>query len=425
MTAPGQTVGVSVFVDPMVADLGVSRSQLSTAYLIGTLTGAAALPAMGTLIDRWGVRRVMTLVATGFGAVLVALSSVGSIVALTVGFVGVRFLGQGSLSLVSTTAVTLWFDRYRGVAIGTSSAAGGALLSLAPLALGVTISEIGWRMAWVVAGLAVWIVVLPIARLGMADSPAAAGQVVDGIVIAEDGAAADRATAADEPERARPDVGTIPLAGGTTATVDDTSGWTRTEALRTAMFWALTSATAANGLIVTALAFHQISLLGERGLTPTQAAANFVPQTVAAIVGTLLMGVLADRIAPRLLMVACMVLLAGAMLLVQVAQPGLLAIAFGVAVGAAGGAVRALEAAVFPRYFGLAHIGGIRGLVLAIGVGATAFGPLALAVGFERAGTYGPILNLLLLLPVAVCVLAVFAPVPNGTLRARIRSAHK
>ena len=62
MTAPGQTVGVSVFVDPMIADLGVSRSEISIAYFVGTLTGATALPSVGRWIDRVGVRRVMLII---------------------------------------------------------------------------------------------------------------------------------------------------------------------------------------------------------------------------------------------------------------------------------------------------------------------------------------------------------------------------
>ena len=44
LTGPGQTIGVSVFIDHFVTDLGLSRSQVSTAYLIGTLSGAALLP---------------------------------------------------------------------------------------------------------------------------------------------------------------------------------------------------------------------------------------------------------------------------------------------------------------------------------------------------------------------------------------------
>jgi hypothetical protein len=42
LTGPGQTVGVSVFVDHLVADLELSRSAVSAAYLVGTLAGAAS-----------------------------------------------------------------------------------------------------------------------------------------------------------------------------------------------------------------------------------------------------------------------------------------------------------------------------------------------------------------------------------------------
>jgi hypothetical protein len=53
MTAPGQTVGVAVVVDPMIADLGVSRSQISAAYLVGTLVGATLLPTAGRRSWPW------------------------------------------------------------------------------------------------------------------------------------------------------------------------------------------------------------------------------------------------------------------------------------------------------------------------------------------------------------------------------------
>jgi hypothetical protein len=39
MTMPGQTAGVSVFFDPITADLGISRTWASTAYAAGTLAG--------------------------------------------------------------------------------------------------------------------------------------------------------------------------------------------------------------------------------------------------------------------------------------------------------------------------------------------------------------------------------------------------
>lgn len=394
MTAPGQTVGVSVFVDPMIDGLALSRSQVSGAYLVGTLAGAVALPLVGRWIDRFGVRRMTAVIGAAFGLVLVAMGGVVGLVTLAIGFTGIRMLGQGSLSLASTTAVALWFERRRGLAIGLSSAAGAAVMSLAPLVLSAAIGRFEWRWTWSLAGLVVWAVVLPIAGWGLRNRPADVGQHVDGD-IPEVGT--DRATAGGVPE------------------------WTRREAVRTLMFWAVTAAVATSGMITTGLAFHQISLLGERGLTVAQAAANFVPQTGAAIIATLAMGTLVDRIAPRLLVPASMGAIAAALVLAQVAAPGLLAISFGVAVGAGGGMIRTLEAAAFPRFFGVVHVGAIRGLVMAISIGATAFGPLLLALGFDRSGTYGPTLTGMLAVPIAVAVLAAFAHVPDAELHRAVK----
>lgn len=394
MTAPGQTVGVSVFVDPMIGALELTRSQVAGAYLAGTLTGALVLPLVGRWIDRYGVRLMTAAIAGVFGAVLFAMSGVVGLLTLVAGFTGIRLLGQGSLSLVSTTSVALWFDRRRGMALGISTAAGMAVMSLAPLVLAAAIDRFDWRLTWSLAGLAVWLVVVPLAWWGLRDRPADVGQHVDGtppVDVAQ--AAADAAAA----------------------------GWTRVEATRTLMFWVVAAAVATSGMIGTALGFHQISLLGERGLSVTQAAANFLPQTGAAILGTLLMGMLVDRIAPRVLVAASMGSIAAAMVLAQVAAPGFLAIAFGVAVGLGGGSIRTLEAAAFPRYFGVAHVGAIRGLVMALSVGGTAFGPLLLALGFERYGSYGPVLTMLLVIPLAVAFTAVFAPVPDAAMRARVR----
>lgn len=394
MTAPGQTIGVSVFIDPMLASLELSRSQVSGAYLVGTLTGAVTLPRVGRWIDRTGVRLSTAVVAAAFGTVLVAMSGVVGLVTLVAGFTGIRLLGQGSLTLASTTSVALWFDRRRGLALGITTAAGAAAMSLAPLALAAGIARFDWRPTWSLAGLAVWTVVVPLAWWGLRDRPADVGQLVDG------GPPTDRRDRA------------------TDVTAVD---WTRPEAVRTLMFWTVAAAVTTSGLIGTALGFHQISLLGERGLTVAEAAANFLPQTGAAIVGTVAMGVLVDRVPPRVLVAASMTALAAAMILAQLAAPGLLAVAFGVAVGLGGGSIRTLEAAAIPRYFGVAHLGALRGLVMALTVGGTAFGPLLLAVGFERYGSYAPALNMLLVLPLAVAVTAVFAPVPDSRLRDRVR----
>ena len=393
LTAPGQTVGVSVFVDELIPALDLTRSEVSTAYLIGTLTGALAMPFVGRWIDRYGVRLVMAGVGVGFGAALIGMSAVTGFVTLLIGFVGIRMLGQGALGLVSTTSVSLWFDRRRGLVVGLTVAVGGALMSLAPLLLVGVIDRLGWRTSWVVVGVVVGALVLTIGLAGMRNRPEDVGQRMDG-------------DAPDPDDDGR---------------VTPRTGWTRGQAMRTLMFWSVTGGVATVGLIGTGMQFHQISLLGEQGLTTAQAAANFIPQTLATIAATFGAGMLADRIDPRWLVIGSMVLLGAGMLLVQIAAPGMLAVVYAICLGTSGGSIRALEAAAFPQMFGLAHVGSIRGTVMALNVGATSFGPLALATGFEITGAYSEVLVMLLALPLAVIVLTCFARKPERP-RGQVRS---
>jgi MFS family permease len=384
-TGPGQTAGVSVFVDPLVRDLGISRSAVSTAYLIGTLAGALALPWIGRALDRYGVRRTMAVIGAVFGGVLMSLAAVSSIVGLTAGFVGIRMAGQGALALTASTAAALWFDRRRGTATGIVSGLGAVGISMTPLVAEVLIAQHGWRLAWLFIGLAIWVIVLPIALLGMRNRPSDLGQWPDGRIPRDPAAA-----------RAPADWG-----------VD------RRTAMRHPFFWVVAGGVSACALLATAVAFHQFSLLGEQGLTRAQAAANFIPQTVAALVATLLAGWLADRIRHRWLIVVAMLSLGGGLVWGTFVTPGISAVVFGVLLGAAGGGMRAVEVASFPHYFGTRHVGSIRGMVAALAVGASAFGPLLYAAARDLTGSYSMVLLATAPVPLVVAVFALIVHPPS------------
>lgn len=382
MTAPGQTPGVSPFIDHVMAELDLSRSAIATAYLIGTLAGAAALPLIGRLVDRYGARKAMLAIAASFGMVLIGLSLVTEIVGLTAGFVGIRLAGQGALGLTAVTVTAYWFRRRRGTVLGIVSAVGGAGITLSPILIERLIAHLDWRTVWLLEGLAVWAVVIPIALFGIRNRPQDVGQLVDGGNGPAAGYARERSA-------------------------------TRAEALRTPYFWVLAGGTAVVAMLVTAVVFHQIDLLGARGLTTAQAAANFLPQTAASLAGTLLLGYLMDRIRrPQLLIVGAMGLLAAALVSATVVGPGWSALCYGAAIGASMGGMKAVETALTPRLFGTAHLGAVRGIVTAIGVAGAAVGPVLFAVGQEATGGYTAILLTTTVLPLAVCFAALATPLP-------------
>ncbi|MEC8506876.1 MAG: MFS transporter, partial [Planctomycetota bacterium] len=64
-TVPGQSVGVAAFNEVWREDLSLSSSQLSGLYALGTIFAAVLLPLTGFSMDRWGIRRTMTIVVLG------------------------------------------------------------------------------------------------------------------------------------------------------------------------------------------------------------------------------------------------------------------------------------------------------------------------------------------------------------------------
>ncbi len=368
LTGPGQTIGVSVFIDHFVADLGLTRSSVSAAYLVGTLIGAALLPWVGHFVDRRGVRVAQVAVGVLFAFALFNMSLVNGLVWLALGFGGIRFLGQGSLSLVSTVTVQLRFDRTRGTALGIFTTASAGLMALVPVVLAVTIGAVGWRRTWVLAALVVGSSVVAMAWFGLRDIPGGA----TGRLVRQ----------------------------GQSGSLD------RGRAMRTASFWMLASVTGAAGMMSTALNFHQIDLLGEAGLTETAAAALFVPQVIGSTIAGLSIGYLGDRVGTRYLPAIGMFLLLTAQLLAAIAAPGVVVVLYAVVLGATGGAVRTAAATLQPRWFGTGHVGSIQGALTLFGVAASAIGPVVLTMTEEALGSYPPALVVLGVVPVAAMIFA-------------------
>jgi MFS family permease len=376
MTFPGQTAGLSAFTDPLLGSLDIDRTAISLSYLIATLVGAATMPILGRLMDRYGTKRAILWIGVLLSLVLLGASFITEILGLTVSYVGLRMTGQGALSLAATTLIARTVTHRPGLALGIVGAAGSAGISLAPVGVERLIAWTDIATAWRIESALVALIVIPIALALPRDAP-----------------------------RLTTDTGTYIV-------VVPESGHTVSQALRTGMFWVISAAGFTVGMISTGLAFHLISILGEQGMTPLEAAANFIPQTVTALLATLGLGAIVDRIDPRWGVAASMVTMAAALVLLPFVTPGITGVIFGLALGASMGALRGVEAAAFLRYYGRGHIGTIRGIASSIGLASTALGPLYFAVGHNLTNSYAAASFLAVLLPVLVALAAIFVKPP-------------
>ncbi len=394
MSIPGQTLGVGVFTDSLLEATGRSRTEVSHAYLAGTLLSALCLPTAGRALDRYGAR------ATGIAAVallsltLLYLSAVdraaaafgGSVVAtmaaLVLGFFLLRFSGQGVLTLVSRTLIARWFDRHRGLASGLSGLFIGFGFGLAPRLFDDWIHLSGWRGAWQQMALIELLLMGTVVLVLFRSDPESCGLRLDGQRLSD----------------APPPVG---------PQLD------RAAAVRTLAFWAVTLALAVQAMIITGVSFHVVDLGASVGLSRGEAVALFLPMAVASTVVGLLAGTLGDRVGIRVLLVAMMAAQAVGIFGAADLSSRFWLAALGL--GMAGGFYGPLPTLAFPRFFGRRHLGAIAGLELMAGVVGSALGPSSFALARDGFGSYGPALYACLALPAAVAALALTYRVPRTT----------
>ena len=388
-SGPGQTYAVSVFLDPIIDDFGWSRTLVSGLYSAGSLTAAFTMVLVGRMLDRFGARVMLVGLGILFGFVALSMSQIDHPVHLYVGFAAIRILGQGSLTLVPTTLVAIWFVRKRGRATALMSL--GMALSQAafPLIIHLLITNVGWRGAWIGLAFIIWgVVVLP-SLLLVRRSPESVGLLPDG--------------------DSRP----APIAEAMPSTVAQEQAFSLGEAMRTRAFWLLLFAGAGQSLIGTAMVFHQISLLGSRGLDASVAASVFAVLAPSSLVGAFTAGFLADLFPNRLILAVCQLLLVLAMVWVfAIAQPWQ-AFVYGAGLGLSGGASLTTMTVIWANYYGRSHLGSIRGVAQTSMVGFAALGPLPFGFIFDLTGTYTTAILVFLSLPIACSVAALFAVPPR------------
>ncbi len=385
VSGPGQTFAVSQFVDPLIAEFGWSRTTVSGLYTAGSLTAAAAMLAIGWLLDRFGARVMLTGLGLMMGLAAIWMSLVSNQVGLYAGFTALRVFGQGSLTLVPSSLVALWFIRRRGRATALAGLGMVASQATFPPLIHTLITRIGWRDTWVVLAIIVWVVLIPVAIVLVRRSPESVGL--------------------------RPDGATAPTAGER-LTVGSEQDWTLGEALRTRAFWLVLIASAPQSLLTTALVFHQAAVFDSRGLTSGMSAAVLAVMGPVSLAGTMAGGFLADRVPNRYLLLAGQALLVVGTLLVMTMSTAWQAFVYGAVVGFASGGLITVSAVIWPAYYGRRHLGSIRGAATTSMVAGAALGPLPFAFAFEAFGSYTAVLTLFIVFPVVSVAAAYFARPP-------------
>ena len=125
-TSPGQTYMVSVF-NPSLRDaLDLSLTELTGAYMFGTVLASLPQTYIGQLADRIGIRKTLFIIVALFSLACVFIAQVSSLPMLFLSFFFLRMLGQGALELLSVNMLPMWFRNTLGTVSGIKNEIGRA-----------------------------------------------------------------------------------------------------------------------------------------------------------------------------------------------------------------------------------------------------------------------------------------------------------
>jgi len=365
----------ALLIVPLERELAIGRATTAGAFSISLLASGLAAPWVGRLIDRVGGRGVMTAGSIAGAALLLALSKVQSVWMLYLVWAGLGVAMAATLYDAAFAVVTHAFaHNYRRAITALTLFGGFASTVFWPLTAWL-IERVGWRdatLCWAVLNLAIC---APLHWIFVPRRPAGHG---DGIL-------------------------------------DDTTGEGRSW-LRNPAFLAFALSFVGQSLAISAIGVHLLTMLTERGLAATEAAAVGAmvgPMQVAGRVleltfSTKLSAVQVGRWAVALLPAALLVLLGAG------TQWGWLVV-FAVLYGAGNGAMTIVRGAAPAKMFGREQYGAMTGAMAAPAMVARAGGPLLASLAWILGG-YPLVLGLLVLVS-ALAVVAYHAATVRHTIR--------
>jgi MFS family permease len=380
IVGPGTAVifTVNVFMVPVTTELGWSRGLFSSGLLASAIASPIMTPLFGHLMDRFGIHRIALPVTFCYGLALCsfALMSANHFWLIYPMFACASGFGACLGPVIYSKAITAWFDKERGLALGIATSGVGLGTFLVPQMAQLFIASFGWRIAYVAVGVTTWLLSFAMVAIFVREPPGYFERMR---------MARAAATAA----------GPQPLGVSARAAITGT----RQFWLLAAIF--LLEGTANNGI----LSGHFVPLLTDRGYTAPQAAALLGVSGLAALVARIIVGFCLDYVRGPVFS-ACVMLLpavAVAILLSGAGSPApfFAAIFQGLAIGAE---VDMLGFFV-SRYFGRRSFGMLYGLIFAcftLGIGV---GPAILGLGFDHFHSYNPVLSVFLVLLIVAALL--------------------
>ena len=352
--------GFTAFFEPLVKEFGWSYAQISFATSLRGVEMSFFAPIIGFLVDRFGSKKLIFsgVITVGFGLFLLSVTQ--SLMMFYGAFLLLAFGAGGVGGVVLMTTVATWFDRNMTKAfavVSGLSVAGGLIV---PLIVWI-IDVYQWRTAFIILGLGVWILGIPLSFL-IKDRSEHDGSSLNGKHL--------HGSTVHRKEQPRG------------------SGIGLKEALKHKAFISLSIVEITRHMITSSVVLHVMPYLSSVGISRTTAGmvAGVIP--VFSIVGRFGFGWIGDTLDKRYRMAAGFVLIAAGLLGLCFVQQGWAVLISVFFLSSGWGGSMILSRTIQAEYFKKEYFGRMLGILMGFGSIGGIIGPTLAGWVFDHLASY-------------------------------------
>ena len=391
-SGPGQTFSISIFINSYIKDHGWSRSLVSSLYSVATLTAGFILPVVGRKIDKNGHRKMIVLISSALGITCLWMSFVINPVMLFFGFIFLRLLGQGSMTLIPSTLVSQWFIKRRGFALSIMTLGGVLGSATFPILNNWLMKNTGIQFAWRVWALLLICLMAPLGWVLIRNKPEDIGLKPDGKVEVK-----NKEIDMHPSKRV--------LAG---------EDWTVKEAMKTRAFWLMLFCMTIPSMINTGLTFHMVSIIEEKGFSAAFAAAMISIIAIIQLPLNFIAGFIVDRTKVHILKALNYLVLVAAMMIILYGKSSAILMTYGVFSAVFHAFDSVSTEVLWPNYYGRKYLGSIRSIATTAMVIGSSLGPMPFGYAYDIFGEYKQIILVMAVVPLLGSIAAFISPAPKG-----------